>query len=55
MKKVKRNVIRSIKIYRFINFNVLFKIFKCLSDFQKYYELSKIIYKIISSISLTSL
>ncbi len=55
MKKVKRNVIHCIKISRFINFNVLFKIYKCLSDFLKYYELAKIVYKIISSISLTSL
>lgn len=49
MKKVKRNVILSVKIPRFINFNVLFKIYKYLSDFQELFTLTKIIYEMISN------
>ena len=47
MKKEKTNVVLSIKIPILFNFIVLFKIYKCLSYFEKYYALTKIIYNLI--------
>ena len=47
MKKEKTNVVLSIKISSLFNFIVLFKIYKCLSYFEKYYALTKIIYNLI--------
>ena len=48
MKKVKRNLVLSVKISQNNNFIVLFKIFKCFSNIQKYCKLFKIIYDVIS-------
>ena len=47
MKKGKINVVVSIKIFGLFNFIVLFNIFKCLSCFEKYYAITKIIYNLI--------